>query len=211
MNEEQRMSDREENSMRETITRRQFMKSMATLVGAGLLSACGTAPGEGQPFSTATPARMLPVDGAPTLSATGMPEGAISLDQFLALSSLLTGVDNLDPGLGQIYLQALAAGAQPGSTLSDVYSAASSGSNLPQDVQTLQQSGFFQQPGVGDLADTILTLWYTGVYQLDGQDTVATYVDALSWKVLHFTKPATTCGHFGKCVFSCGMSIQLRF
>lgn len=189
-----------ENIARRRISRRQFMRGMAIAAGAGLLAACGpqSISGADTPFRTATPFRELPRPlGSAVQTATGMPEGAINLDQFLALSSQLTGVENLDPGLGQIYLQALQAGAQGGSSLADVYAAASSGSNQPQDIDTLEAGGFFDQSGVGDMADTIIEMWYTGVYQIDGEDQVATFVDALAWKVLHFTKPPTICGHFG--------------
>ena len=185
---------------RQKLSRRQFMKGLVTAAGAGLLAACGprSISGADTPFRTTTPERVLPGPlGTPAPTATGMPDGAISLDQFMQLSTQLTGVENLDLGLGQIYLQALQAGAQGGSSLADVYSAASSGSNMPQDVETLQQSGFFDQDAVGELADSILEMWYTGVYQIDGEDYVATFVDALAWKTLAFTKPPTICGHFG--------------
>jgi hypothetical protein len=196
------MDERQENESiaRRRISRRQFIRGMATVVGAGLLAACGprSISGADTPFRTATPVRELPRPlGSQAPTATGMPEGTITLDQFLALSSQLTGVENLDPGLGQIYLMALESGTQGSSSLADVYAAASSGSNQPQDVDALQAGGFFDQQGVGELADSIIEMWYTGVYQLDGEDHVATFVDALAWKVLHFTKPPTICGHYG--------------
>jgi hypothetical protein len=50
---------------------------------------------------------------------------------------------------------------------------------------------------MGKLADQIITLWYTGVYKVGEEEKVATFVDALAWKVLHFTKPLTICGEFG--------------
>lgn len=181
------------------ISRRQFLKSAAGLAAGTFLAACGVKSNTGRPapFRTATPARQLPLPVGTVPAGTGVPADSISLDQFLALSSVLTGVDNLEPGLGQIYLEALRAGASSGPSLAEVYSAASSGSNPPQDVQSLQQAGFFDRQGFGDLADTITTMWYTGTYELDGETHVVTAVDALAWKVLHFTKPITTCGHFG--------------
>lgn len=170
------------------------------VAGASLLAACGqrSLGGADNPFRTATPDRILPVtQGTPLPTGTGAPDGALRLDQFLALSSVLTGVDNLDPGLGQIYLEALRTSAQSGSTLAEVYSAASSGSNMPQDLDALQQGGFFDQEGIGSLADKIIEIWYTGTYSAGEETHVVTYVDALAWKVLHFTKAPTTCGHFG--------------
>lgn len=41
-------------------------------------------------------------------------------------------------------------------------------------------------------------LWYTGIYtKADGEATVATFVDALAWQTLAFTKPMTICGYPG--------------
>ena len=176
------------------------MKGLAAAAGAGLLAACGprSLGGADEPFRTATPNQALPgLLSTPVTEGTALPEGEINLEQFLALSSVLTGVENLDPGLGEIYLAALWAGAQSGPSIADVYSAASSGSNLPQDLDTLEQGGFFEQEGIGDLANSIIEMWYTGTYQLDGETYVATFVDALAWKVLSFTKPLTICGNFG--------------
>lgn len=188
------------NLLNQRMSRRQFLKTMS-LLGAGLAAACSTRGNSGlpTPYVTPTPAHVL---GNPQIPATGSTTQAqaneMTLDQFLQLSSLLTGVENLDPELGKLYLQVLQSGGTGGSTLSAAYSAASSGSNtLPKDIEALTKSGFFKQPGVSDLAVQITDMWYSGVYNQNGQDHVATYVDALAWKVLHFTKPPTTCAAFG--------------
>lgn len=173
----------------------------AAFVGAaGLLVSCvaGEVAQEEAPYRTPTPFRALQSPQAPA-DGTAAPaaEGSISLDEFMQFSSLLTGVDNLDPNLGRIYLDALQSSTQQGPTLAEVYGAASSGSNPPQDVEALGSAGFFDQEGVGALADQIITMWYTGVYQIGDEVRVATFVDALAWKVLTFTKPLTICAQFG--------------
>lgn len=182
------------------LTRRRFLRGMLASV-AGVLAACAS----GEPvrdmgaYRTATPFRAIASPQAPQdETATPAAAGEVSLEQFLQFSSLLTGVDQLDPVLGQVYLNALQSGEGAASNLSRAFSAASSGSGpLPQDLEALSSQGFFDQEGMGELTDQIILLWYTGVYQQDGEDRVATFVDALAWKVLHFTKPLTICAHFG--------------
>jgi hypothetical protein len=202
------------NKLQKKMNRRRFLHSL-TALSAGLLAACAgrEIAGEPTPFRTQAPARLVdikrvPITGstdetAPQASATPASPGgaageAMTLEQFMEFSRLLTGVDKLDPALGQIYLGALRAGAGSGSALASAYSAASSGSNsLPQDAQALTDAGFFEQEGMRDLAVLITDMWYSGVYQLNGEDQVATTADALAWKVLNFTKPITICGAFG--------------
>lgn len=180
--------------------RRRFLREMA-LASAGLLAA-GCAGAEvakaPEPYRTSTPFRALASPQAPAAQIPETADGSITLEEFLQFSSLLTGVENLDPALGQVYLQALLAGGGEGPGLAEVFSAASSGSGqLPGDIDVLSETGFFAQEGFGSLADQIITMWYTGVY-MDGEEPrVATFVDALAWKVLHFTKPPTICGEFG--------------
>jgi hypothetical protein len=186
-------------------SRRRFLREMAA-AGAGLFAAAagvGCAANviaqEPAAYRTSTPYRALASPQAPQEgTAEPVAEGSISLEEFLQFSSLLTGVANLDPALGRIYLSALQAGGAEGPSLAEVYSAASSESGaLPGDVQALSGAGFFDQEGQAGLADQIINMWYSGVYMLDDEPQVATFVDALAWKVLHFTKPPTICGEFG--------------
>lgn len=181
------------------MTRRGFIYAAFTGT-AGLLASCvaGEVAQEEAPYRTPTPFRVLESPQAPANSTPApVVEGGISLEEFMQFSSLLTGVDNLDPNLGRIYLAALQTGTQQGPTLADVYGAASSGSNPPQDLETLGSAGFFDQEGYGALADQIIAMWYTGVYRIGDEERVATFVDALAWKVLTFTKPLTICAQFG--------------
>ena len=182
-----------------TLTRRRFLRA-ALIGGAGLLAACAADEIAQEPpeYRTPTPVRLLPgseAGGGQVVEEVA--EGMISLEEFLQFSSLLTGVDDLDPNLGRVYLQALASGEQQGPTLAEIYGAASSGSNPQQDVDALSGSGFFDQEGYGSMADQIINMWYSGVATINGEEQVVTFVDALAWKVLHFTKPLTICAQFG--------------
>lgn len=58
-------------------------------------------------------------------------------------------------------------------------------------------TGIFDEEQTRSLADTIIEYWYTGTYSEDDQSVVVTYVDALAWKTLHFTKPRSICGSPG--------------
>lgn len=185
---------------RRKVSRRVFLRGM-TLAGAGFAAACYAAEIaiEPTPIPTPTPARVLRSPQAPAgVPETGESERAISLDQFLELSALLTGFDQLNRAQGQIYLQSLLSEDAGGPALNEVYTAAlSENQELPEDLQTLTDAGFFEDVGTAELADRIIEMWYTGIYTADGEDHVATFVDALAWKALHFTKPLTICGEFG--------------
>jgi hypothetical protein len=150
--------------------------------------------------ATATRARVLaspearPAEGTPQPGLPGATEG---LEQFLLLSSALTGVPNLDPVVGSVYLQALQQGDFDAS-LDELYEMASLDPQADQDISDLEQAGLFDEESTTTLADTIIRYWYTGVYDTaDGQQAVATYVDALHWKALPWTKPNSICASFG--------------
>ena len=65
----------------------------------------------------------------------------------------------------------------------------------PSTVAELEATGFFENPATQEPADKILEMWYTGIYDsAEGEQEVATYVDALVWQAIAFTKPLTVCG-----------------
>src|SRR5690606_10360890 len=133
---------------------------------------------------------------------------------FLALSALLTGVKNLDPVVGRVYMNSLQASDEFDLTLEELYEQTGfDGDAPPQTIEELEARGLFganasggsdsnggsaSESGPSALADRILEYWYTGVYTTaEGEQAVATYVDALSWKTLAFTKPNSICATFG--------------
>lgn len=183
------------------LSRRAFLCGLATTATGALVVACGP------PRSTnraeiafgpaATPQIILPSPVPPTAP---MPVQATPLlTEFLALSALLTGVANLSPTLGQTYLQSVQAGGEAELTVAQLIAQAGFGSATPPDsMAALEATGLFAQEPARQLADKITEMWYTGIYTTDqGEEAVATYVDALAWQTLAFTKPMTICGYPG--------------
>lgn len=185
------------------LTRRQFLRRLP-LLAAGTLAACGVA----QPGQTSQPEAWqltvrepllpspLPAAGLePTALATPAP-GALGLTEFLRLSTVLTGFDDLNPVLGQVYLTSLEA-AGSGATLTQLYEQAGfQPGAAPASVDDLAAAGIYDDKALATLADTITEYWYSGVYGPQDDQRVATYVDALVWKALTFTKPRTVCGPY---------------
>ena len=185
------------------ITRRQFLQGSWLLFASGVLAACVPDRAENEigfqttPWKTATPARVLssPMPAGTDASSTEAPE---NLAAFLALSSVLTGIEELDPQLGQVFLQHLQGHPEFGSHLSNLFeqSGIQSG-NPPADIESLSATGIFGQEGSRSLADRIIEIWYSGMIEENGEQVVVTFVDALAWKAIRYTKPLTICGYFG--------------
>lgn len=189
------------------LTRRQLLRAMAAAGVTATLAGCGVA-------ATATPEPVIapfvpwyPIlpspqppaaqgaEAAGADAATPVP-GGLPLAAFLALSSLLTGIDNLDPQVGQIYLQSLTAGDQFETTLPDLYTQAGfTEAGAPASIEEVAQRGVFEQEATRTLADKIIEYWYSGVYDTPaGGQAVATFADALVWRAVRYTKPLTLCG-----------------
>jgi hypothetical protein len=194
------MDQPDKHSANTLITRRHLLCGMAAAGVTAALAGCGIP-------STATPepviAPFLPwhpllpspqAPGAVEAAATPVP-GGISLAEFLALSSLLTGIDNLDPQIGQIYLQSLAASDQFEVSLSDLYAQMGfTEASAPASIEEAAQGAVFEREASRTLADTIIEYWYSGVYDTpEGEQAVATFADALVWRAVRYVKPLTLC------------------
>lgn len=183
------------------ISRRTFLCSLAATATGAILVACGPPRSTDQSAVAfgpqATPQVVLPspVPATPPPATTE----DVPLTEFLALSTLLTGVPNLNPELGRLYLQSLQASHEVAVTVTDLYAQAGLRSAAPPTtVAALEATDFFTQEATRCLADKIIELWYTGIYTNPaGEETVATFVDALAWQTLAFTKPMTICGYPG--------------
>ena len=198
----------ETGELKTRLTRRAFLRGALATAGGGILAACAPGREPAQPFvgeyNTATPARVLASPRAAATAVGGAADGTPTpdgrlLEQFLMLSAVLTGVENLDPVVGRVYLQSLQAGGEFEVTLGELYEQAGFADGAaPSTIEALQENGIFDSDATSALADKIIELWYTGVYTTpEGEQMVATYVDALAWKVLSFTKPNTICGSPG--------------
>lgn len=181
------------------ISRRQFLRGCSLITAGGLLAACSLGPENPPPteftefiFSEAR----LPQDQAALQGTAGQP--AAELAGFLALSSVLTGVEQLDPTLGQIYLQSLQEHPDLQVSVGDLLQQAQAGmAAMPTTIEELENSGIFENEATRTLANKITEYWYTGIYETpQGEQVVATFVDALAWKTLTFTKPQTICGSY---------------
>jgi hypothetical protein len=185
------------------ISRRTLLRGAVAGSVALVLGGCGVAtPSQRHadlaPFPQWHP--LLPSPQPPGVNAAADPAatptpGGVSLAAFLALSSLLTGIDNLNPQVGQVYLDSLTASGEFDITLAELYEQAGfTATSAPSGIEELEQRGLFEQEGARTLADKIIDYWYSGVYDTpDGEQAVATFADALVWRAVRYTKPLTLC------------------
>ncbi len=182
---------------RHPLSRRAFLLGISVSMAGAALAACGPRTARPEPMASAAspPLRVLPNARAAVAPAAASEAGALAT--FLALSALLTGVSLLDPGLGSLYLAHWQATNASG--LTALYEQAGFTSETPPaTLQALEGTGIFDNESMQQVADQIITLWYTGKYQnAEGEAVVVTFVDALAWKILDFTKPPTICGSPG--------------
>lgn len=183
------------------LSRRAFLCSLTTVLSGALVIACGP-PRSNSRSDLAFGAQATPPAALPSPAPATAPTAAdanLALAQFLALSAVLTGVPNLNPDLGRIYLQSLQASSAFAITVPELYEQAGFRTDAPAPtIALLESAGLFAEEATRRLADRIIDLWYTGVYTNEqGEDAVATHVDALAWRTLVFTKPTTLCGYPG--------------
>jgi hypothetical protein len=181
------------------ITRRRLLTLSAAGLASSLLAACG-----GDTHPTDTPSSVgSPAAGA-TATTAASPSGAtgaVSLDQFMQMSRVLTAFPDLnDTTIGQLYLDSLTAQRQLGGRLGALYTAGNFGGATPTSIADLTARGVYDDEGLATLADTITSYWYSGIY-LSGPDqpTVATYTNAVAWQTLGYRPagPSSCGGAFG--------------
>ncbi len=196
-----RQSHCQSHCQSQRVSRRAFLCGLATTVTGALVVACGPPRSTNQSAiafgPAATPQIILPSPMPPTTPAPA--QATPLLTEFLALSALLTGVANLSPTLGQTYLQSVQGRDDADFTIAQLIEQAGfGGATPPNSFAALDATGLFAQEPARKLADKITEMWYTGVYTNEqGEEAVATYVDALAWQTLTFTKPMTICGYPG--------------
>ena len=104
----------------------------------------------------------------------------ITLAEFLRLSSQLTGRNDLDEDVGRIYLDALSSVPANVALLGDLASGRARRTDLT--------------PAHAALERDIITAWYTGTYQVNGETRLATHTGALMWSALGMVAPGTCVG-----------------
>ncbi len=170
------------------LSRRALLLGLSFSITGAALAACAPKTVRPEPLAT-MPSPQLPQ--APVSSAAVDGDALVT---FLALSVLLTGVQELDPTVGAIYLAHLQA-TQATELAAFSEQAGFLAQTPPATLEAVEETGLFAQEPMRQLADRIIELWYTGQSQdAQGEAVVVTFVDALAWKVLDFTKPPTICG-----------------
>ncbi|MEZ4617574.1 MAG: sugar dehydrogenase complex small subunit [Caldilineaceae bacterium] len=185
------------------MSRRTFLRHLESRVAAGYSRRVVLRGGEriGQRLAfgpQATPPIVLPSPAPSAGAATPTPTP--ELTNFLTLSTLLTGVSTLSPELGRVYLQSLQTSKDEATvTMAELFSQAGLQSEEPPTtLAALEATGIFAQEQTRSLTDRITDMWYSGIFKNEaGEEEVATYVDALAWQTLRFTKPKTICGEPG--------------
>jgi hypothetical protein len=132
---------------------------------------------------------------AATLALPACGREDIELDaaeRFHLLSQLLTGFEELDESLAELYRSSIEADAAQAAALERLYEAGDFHDRPPEHLDELEASGALELEA--ELADQITMMWYSGIYVMaDGGPQVATHLDALCWRALN-TNPPSQCG-----------------
>jgi hypothetical protein len=140
-------------------------------------------------------ARMLPISVSVAASESPNPAQAMSLDDFVSLSRVLTGTNDLGREVAEIYLRYLTAGADGSEELTALWNAVDVGRlPPPQSLRELVEAGVFTHKNFDNTARAILKLWYTGRYEGDGVPKLAEYTDTLAWRAVGYTVAPSNCG-----------------
>jgi hypothetical protein len=170
------------------LRRRRFLAATLSVAVAAALGGCREARSTRLLAPTGQAPSPTPVAGSPA------PAQSPELQRFLALSTLLTGYDQLDEDAGQRYLAALQTPPPGGMPLDQLYQATGVGSSAPPaSYAALAATGALDQPAAKATAQAIAAYWYTGQVAATGE-TVVTYRDALGWEALTFTRAPGMCG-----------------
>jgi hypothetical protein len=126
----------------------------------------------------------------------------VSLDEFMRISRVLTGFDDLsDDTTGRQYLDALQSSADGGRLLEQLWELGGfEGAESPASTDDLAVRGLYDVPGLAELADAVTASWYSGTHVApSGERRVATYTDALAWRALGYkpSGPSACGGAFG--------------
>ena len=133
----------------------------------------------------------------PPLAAQDVGRAAqrIGLDEFMALSRMLTGSEDLSRDLGDIYLRSLEADPNDAAELMRLWSDAGFQGTMPSKaVREPIEASVFAREDLAEAAKAILKLWYTGIYRTADGPKVAEYTDTLAWRAVGYTAAPSNCG-----------------
>jgi len=161
-------SSKEPPKSKHTLSRRRFMQSTALLTG---LSVGGKPLVESSPVQaqeqvadvTPAPAARAPV--APVQTAPQIPVAPpISVQDFIKLSRLLTGIDRLEPALAEQYLQRCSDNEQVQPLLKDLVAALPSPQGDRKAMEKVFLDKLLDDGRLFKGAEQIIYLWYVGAF-----------------------------------------------
>ena len=151
-----------------TLSRQGFLRASAAAIGGLALAGCDLG------------------DDGPTADDT--------LDGFVALSRVVTGVDELPTAVAPEYLNALEHAALPMAPSTLVRIAGYADGLGPSTLAELEASSAFSRRGARACADAITAAWWSGMTPAKGGQTrVVSYLDALVWRTLPYAQPPSNC------------------
>ncbi|MCO5175887.1 MAG: sorbitol dehydrogenase family protein [Thermomicrobiales bacterium] len=186
------------------LSRRAFLALVSSGIAATVLATCAngddndtTPTAVAETVVTGSPVATEPSEASPETNGSPQPDRSVAM--FLTLSSALTGFDDLsDQQLAETYLGNL---GEEGSALVDLFSAVGlSSPDVSLTFDQVESAGVFDDDRLSALADKITVYWYSGKYQQpDGQDAVATFINALAWPATGYrvTGPSSCTGQTG--------------
>lgn len=124
--------------------------------------------------------------GSVALPGCGRGKSRVSVDDFVALSRVLTGKRNLPAAHAAAYLELLDDAGLPMSASELVRSAGYRGRMGPGDLAELEATGALSSPAARTCARAIAAAWWSGTAPTHaGGRVVVTYTDALVWGRCH--------------------------
>ncbi len=133
----------------------------------------------------------------PPLAAQEVERAArrMGLDEFMTLSRVLTGAEDLSRGLGETYLASLELDPNGATGLMTLWNGAGfQGTAPPNAIRELTEAGVFAHENLAKTAKAILRLWYTGIYETKDGPKAAEYTDTLAWRAVGYTAAPSNCG-----------------
>jgi hypothetical protein len=109
------------------------------------------------------------------------------IEDFVHVSRLVTGVDDLPEELAPAYLEAL--------TKLDLQMSPDELGSMARSADTLQEleQSALRQPGARECAGQVAAAWWSGIVPSGHTSEVVGYVDALVWRGMPYARPSSEC------------------
>lgn len=161
-------TDSAASSAHGALSRKGFLRASAAAIGGVALAGCDVGADRSTPDDT--------------------------LDGFIELSRVVTGVNELPRAVAPHYLSALEQAALPMAPSTLVRIAGYADGLGPATLDELEASSVFFHRGARACADSITAAWWSGMAPTKGGETrVVSYLDALVWRALPHAQPPSNC------------------